>query len=158
MRFSEVLQAQHTLQVDSFKYDPLLLTDEQRVEFIRWNVLALEDELHEMLDEVGWKPWASSRHVNEDAAMKELVDAFHFFMNLMMAVAPRGTVPEEIARDFVLAYHAKRERNAERQVEGYDGINGKCPSCHRDLKEVPIITLSDNGTTRHACACGKVLD
>src|SRR3546814_16501718 len=33
------------------------------VEYIKNQVLALLDEGHEALNEVGWKPWASSRHV-----------------------------------------------------------------------------------------------
>src|SRR5690606_34705103 len=70
----QLVGLQYELQSESFGIDPLRLTDEERIEFIRWNVLALTDELHELLQEVGWKPWATSRHVNEPEATGELVD------------------------------------------------------------------------------------
>src|SRR5690606_37354927 len=86
-QLERMLVAQRQLQVDSFGVDPLKLTGDERAEFIRWNALALTDEIHEMLGEVGWKPWATARHVNHDLAVKELVDAWHFFMNLLLTVS-----------------------------------------------------------------------
>lgn len=124
----DALRAQYELQLDSYKNDPAALSDEERAHFISWNILALEDELHEALDEVGWKPWTTSRHLNRDAFKGELVDALHFFMNLMLAA--------EIDADELLeAYQKKREKNAKRQREGYDGVTGKCPKCHRALDD-----------------------
>ena len=32
-------------------------------------------------------------------------------------------------------YLAKRVVNAQRQADGYDGVAGKCPRCHRDYLE-----------------------
>jgi dimeric dUTPase (all-alpha-NTP-PPase superfamily) len=128
--FRDALRDQHELQIASYKKDPVGLDEETRTEFIRWNVLALEDELHEALGEVGWKPWATSRHLNREPFKKELVDALHFFMNLMLAA--------DIDADELLdAYQAKREVNAKRQADGYDGVAGKCPRCSRALEDVP---------------------
>ena len=129
--FRDALRDQYILQMNSYKKDPAGLTDEERAEFIRWNVLALEDELHEALAEVGWKPWASSRHLNRDAFKGELVDAFHFMMNLMLAA-------EIDADEFLEAYRSKRDKNAKRQSDGYDGISGKCPGCKRALDDAAV--------------------
>ena len=137
----QLVGLQYELQSESFGVDPLRLTDEERIEFIRWNVLALTDELHELLQEVGWKPWATSRHVNEPEATGELVDALHFFMNLLLAVAPRGSTPEDVAAETARRYLAKRKVNAARQRDGYDGVTGKCVDCKRDLGEVKRSTF-----------------
>lgn len=137
--FRDALADQHALQQKSYKKDPTTLDDEERAEFIRWNVLALEDELHEALQEVGWKPWATSRHLNRDAFKGELVDAYHFFMNLMLAA-------DIDADEFLEAYQAKRTKNAKRQAEGYDGVTGKCPHCKRALDDSAVMCGEVNDT------------
>ena len=124
-----MLELQHKLQVEAYKKDPADLSDEERAEFIRWNILALEDELHEALAEVGWKPWATSRHLNREEYVGELVDAFHFFMNLMLVA---GVSAAELTE----RYLEKRDRNATRQKDGYDGVAGKCRGCKRALDDV----------------------
>ncbi len=150
-----MLQRQRDLQTLSFKKDPCTMTVEERAAFIKWNQQALNAELFEMLDEVGWKEWATSRHINADAAFKEMVDAWHFFMNILLAIygplVEREGV-ESLAHAFQRAYLDKREVNATRQAEGYDGVAGKCPGCHRDLKEVTIV-LSE-AQLPHCGACG----
>ena len=144
--FRDALKDQHEMQVTSFKTDPAQLSDEDRAEFIRWNMLALEDELHEALAEVGWKPWATSKHLNYDAYKSELVDAFHFFMNLMLA-AGIG------ADEFLASYRRKREVNITRQRDGYNGVDGKCPVCHRDLNDPGVTcTLDEHGNGQ--CTAG----
>jgi hypothetical protein len=148
----KLLQTQRNLQTGSFGFDPVELEGEERTEFIRWNVLALEDELHEMLGEVGWKPWASSRHVNEDPATGELVDALHFFLNLVLACAPRGSETVMVAHTLVSKYGAKVSVNAKRQADGYDGVKGKCPRCKRDVLETAVAT--DEGLE---CPCGMLV-
>lgn len=126
----ELLDAQRDLQLKMKPVgrDPSQLSDEDRAVFITWNAYALEDEIHEATSEVGWKPWATSRHVNREAYLKELVDAFHFFMNLMLVV-------DITAEEFAEAYHAKRKVNAQRQLDDYDGVSTKCPGCHREKSE-----------------------
>jgi hypothetical protein len=116
--------AQGTLQRDTLGIPVNDLTQEDRVRYIKDMVLALTDELHEVLGEVGWKPWATSRHINEMAYRAELVDVWHFFMNLMLAV---GMTPNELYEGYV----AKRKINVDRQKSGYDGVSTKCFSCRR---------------------------
>lgn len=121
--------AQHELQVKAYGKDPITLGEEERIQFIKDMILALTDELHEFLAETGWKPWATSRHIHTEAAAGELVDAWHFFMNLMLAI---GMTPE----DLFVGYMEKRGRNLKRQQEGYDGVAGKCQSCGRALDDI----------------------
>lgn len=132
-----MLETQADLQRDAYGVNHAFMREpsDARATYIRDNVLALTDELHEALGEVGWKPWATSRHLNEDAYVAELVDAWHFMMNLLLAT---GIPPEELARKFIMKYFEKVERNAARQVRGYDGVTDKCPGCHRALDDVAV--------------------
>lgn len=125
---AEMLELQRELQINSYGKDPATLEGDERMDFIRWNVLALEDELHEALAETGWKPWAKSQHVNEQAFAGEMVDAWHFFMNLMLAAHMSAETLEE-------GYLAKRLKNAARQRAGYDGVSTKCQLCKRALDD-----------------------
>lgn len=136
MTLTQALQAQYELQKKSFGNDPKQLTDEEKVEWIRWNVLALADELHEALAEVGWKPWAKSKHINRDAYVSELVDAFHFLMNLMLVV-------DCSADEFLGKYFEKRGINAARQAAGYDGVAGKCSGCKRALDDAAVTCTAE---------------
>lgn len=93
------------------------------------NAYALQDELHEAVNETSWKPWVNSVFLNREAYKGELVDAFHFFMNMMLHA---GITPEEL----YMGYLAKNQRNYERQAKGYDGVSTKCPGCKRDFGDV----------------------
>jgi len=133
----EAFVAQYVLQRESFHTDPKNLSDQERAEWIRWNMLALHDELHEALTEVGWKPWATSHHLNREAYKGELVDAFHFFINLCL-------VANISAKELLDGYFAKRARNAQRQVDGYTGLD-KCPGCKRAWDDIFLVrAVTDN--------------
>lgn len=124
-----MLATQKGMQEKTYGYDFSSMTEEEAIEFIRWNILALTDELHEALAEVGWKPWATSRHINREAFVGELIDAWHFLMNLLLVV---GVDADELGEKYLL----KQKRNVERQLREYDGISGKCQSCKRALDDV----------------------
>lgn len=143
----DMLVTQHMLQRETFHNDPTMMTTEEAIVFIHWNVTALTDELHEMLAEIGWKPWASSKHINGAPAAKEMIDAWHFFMNIMLALGPfisQGQESghrfpcnvQELAQWWENAYYAKKAVNEQRQAEGYDGVSTKCGVCKRELSEV----------------------
>lgn len=136
-KFEEMLAKQEELQIKAYGGSPALLDGEERIQFIKDMILALEDELHEALGEVGWKPWATSRHIHPAAFKGELVDAFHFFMNLMLVV---GMDTDELYR----LYMAKREKNQARQAVGYDGLTGKCPGCRRALDDEAVTCTEDH--------------
>ncbi len=128
--FEDVYNHQIEMQVNVYgdgtpleEYDDL-----RKIEFLKNNILATLDELHEALAEIGWKPWATSRHINRDAVKGELVDVLHFYINLLGAI---GVTPEEL----IEAYFVKANKNKKRQEEGYDGVSTKCPGCKRALDD-----------------------
>lgn len=133
-RLDAMFTAQRDLQAQSFNHSmedlvtghPVL-----RINYFKENVLALTDELHEAMGEIGWKSWAKSNHFNEDKVKGELVDAFHFFMNLCLAA---GMTPDELFK----RYRAKRAINVQRQADGYDGVSTKCPRCKRALDDIAV--------------------
>jgi len=148
-----MLITQHQMQRDSFGADPTLMSTDEAIEFIHWNVTALTDELHEMLGEIGWKPWASSRHIHGPQAAKEMIDAWHFFMNIMLALGPfisQDMMPgqkfpanvAELAEWWEMAYNAKKRVNEERQAQGYDGVSTKCSTCKREISEIDMNNLT----------------
>jgi hypothetical protein len=107
--------------------DPYLMDLEELIEFIRWNHTALV---------VGWKPWATSRHIHMPNALHEMVDAWHFFLNMMLGFgAMAGWTPQDLGDEFTQYYIAKNRKNLERQQEGYDGVSTKCLVCNRELSE-----------------------
>lgn len=146
--FHAWLLLQRQLQVDAFSYDPALLAGDDRAQFATWNAYALVDELSEAMQEVGWKPWAKSRHLNREEFMGEMVDLLHFAGNLLLMCAPvlagefitrEGDHVDTFTDVAVLAdelwdmYRSKVQENLRRQVEGYDGVKEKCPICKREL-------------------------
>lgn len=150
-----LLIAQEELQRESFGFDfGKSMSDEERVDYIRVNVLALTDELHEALGEVGWKPWATSRHINTNAYFGELIDALHFLMNLLLAT---GLEVDDLAEQLSERYFHKRAINARRQADGYDGISGKCPGCGRDINETSLEERLVYDVQETICPCGTIL-
>ena len=101
---------------------------DDRAAYVREMKVALDDELHEALGEVSWKSWASAQFFNRAAYVSELVDAWHFFMNLLLVA---GVTAEE----FVERYERKLAKNHARQDDGYDGVSTKCPGCRRDVND-----------------------
>lgn len=128
MSLEKIFARQLDLQRAAYGLNPEFMDDETRAAYIRDMVLACTDELHEALGEVGWKPWQTSRHLHHEAFGKELVDALHFLVNLWLAAG-------WTAEDVEAAYFRKADRNHARQLEGYDGVDGKCSHCHRALDE-----------------------
>lgn len=133
MSLQDMLDAQEQLQMRSYAGDrPAALQGTERVDFIKTHILALLDEAHEALNETGWKPWATSRHVNDKAFKSELIDAWHFMMNLFLVARMNADDIEE-------AYFKKRGINVKRQEEGYDGVSTKCPGCKRALDDSGVL-------------------
>jgi dimeric dUTPase (all-alpha-NTP-PPase superfamily) len=113
-RLSELLTLQRRLQEDCYHTDFDGMDNEERIAFIRQNVLALEDELHEALREVGWKSWARTKYVHETRLQEELIDALHFMLSLLLAANMN-------ADDVYERYLTKNRINRRRQQEGYSG-------------------------------------
>lgn len=93
----------------------------ERAAFIRDHYVYLDQELQEMLYEVPFfKHWKDySRMTNSEIeeayykAKEELIDSWHFFMNLMIAL-------NMSADEMLQMYLEKNKENIRRQNEGYD--------------------------------------
>lgn len=109
------------------------MTGEKLVTFVKDMIIACEDELHEALAEVHWKPWSVSQagFRDRDAFAGELRDAFQFLMNLMLAA---HVTPDELVK----MLEDKLEVNHRRQDTGYTGTE-KCDKCGRALDEPGIM-------------------
>ena len=145
------LQAELQRRINGYDLDDQSVT--QRIENIKLNVLACTDELHELLNETSWKPWAKGEpFINRDAAVKEGVDALHFMVNLFLHL---GVSPAELLH----RYTEKNEVNHRRQESGYDGVSTKCPRCRRALEDLTITQIhAEDGRLIFWCACGHELD
>lgn len=146
---------QHGLQSHITGMDVLDLPHAARMDYIRYNVLALTDELHEALKEVSWKPWAEGHRFNREAYLKELVDALHFLMNLALAAGADGVT--DLVREFTALYFHKADVNQRRKDEGYDGISTKC-ACGREIRDgiSGQVTTSGDAVIRvFSCPCGR---
>jgi hypothetical protein len=105
-----------------------IVEPQEMIDYIIYMKTALEHELAEMLQEIGWKPWATSRHINIEGVKSELVDTFQFFMNLCFAVGLSAT-------ELVERHQNKLKINYERANNGYDGKSTKCGWCGRALDD-----------------------
>lgn len=130
-RLAVMLNMQSELQEKSYGKRLEELQGEERIEMFKQMYIALVDELHEALGEMGWKPWATKKHFIDLAVQGELIDAWHFFMNLIIL---SGMDPEQMFQK----YMAKHRTNVQRQVEGYDGVSTKCPRCKRALDDPAV--------------------
>lgn len=119
MTFDEWLTTTRQLQRESFGVDPASLEGAARADYIRWNALAVVDEVHEALFEVQWKPWAKSQGEwkSRDEFVGEIVDVMHFIANLLVTANCTG---EELSA----RYREKQNVNRKRQETpgGYDSL------------------------------------
>lgn len=96
------------------------MTMRERVAFIKEHSIHLNQEINEMLYELPYfKPWKDYTDITEAdeiaalcKAQMELVDAWHFFMNILMAL-------ELWDEDFFEMYMMKNKENHRRQDVGY---------------------------------------
>ena len=77
-------------------------------QYIREVALCLEDELHEALAHVHWKPWKISRGLKDRKGYRtELADVLHFVLDLYLAAGLTGS---DIYKDYL----AKHQENLKR--------------------------------------------
>ena len=121
-------------------------------DYLRLMKDALESELDELQNETGWKPWATSRHVNLEAAQSEVVDAWHFMMNIMVHL-------KLDEHKLAALYYKKLEKNKQRQMDGYDGVSTKCPGCRRALDDDGVLCYrvpsTETGPATYWCVQGR---
>lgn len=112
------------------------------VEYLRWNMLAIDDELAEMRQAISWKPWQHDQpYADREEVIKEAVDVLHFVANIIVAA---GGTDEELNT----FYLEKMEKNRQRQLKGYKVKDAgvKCLICLRAIDDVGI------GSTPDVCA------
>ena len=93
----------------------------ERAAFLRDHFVFCDQELQEMLYEVPffkhWKDYSKMTDLEIDVAYQlarnELIDAWHFFMNLALGLGMD-------ANDFYQRYLDKHQENIRRQDDGYD--------------------------------------
>lgn len=75
-------------------------------------VIAMQQELAELVDCVPWKWWSNYQGYDQQNARVEIVDLFHFLISLAQL---HGMSAEDVFN----AYKAKHRINHERQDSGY---------------------------------------
>lgn len=83
-----------------------------KARYISDMILCTTDELHEALREIPWKSWSKNPHLDLPAFRDELIDAWHFMINLTLA---SGMDVEQ----FYSRFTNKNKENHARQNEGY---------------------------------------
>jgi hypothetical protein len=104
------------------------MTEAETVEHIRIQILGALNELNEALGESGWKPWASSQHLNVEAFRGELIDMFRFWLNLV-------TISGMSAEGVMTKFMESLDKTNNRIANGYDGVTDKCPACKRSYSD-----------------------
>lgn len=137
LSFHEWIELQASLQRAIGVGDPKDLgPTPARMYFVLWNMWALADELHEAMDEMPWKPWATSTRFDRKAVIREIVDAMHFLANILRVVDCTGA-------ELTTEYLRKNLVNLQRQTKGYDGKTGKCGACGRELSDLDEASRKD---------------
>jgi dimeric dUTPase (all-alpha-NTP-PPase superfamily) len=98
---------------------------------LREQAFALILEIAEAVEKTSWKPWVSKIQdppIPYGPYMKEMIDVFHFFINMCLL---GGVTPEQLYE----GYYRKNLINIARQKEGYDGVSTKCPGCNDALDD-----------------------
>ena len=107
MLLKEMFAKQHKLQIklgnDKYKHNET---------FIKNMTLAAIDELMEALRETPWKPWKKQQYYNKKLFQKELIDVWHFLINLSLA---SGMNYNDVYNKFIY----KNKINLQRKKEGY---------------------------------------
>jgi dimeric dUTPase (all-alpha-NTP-PPase superfamily) len=82
------------------------------IEYVKDMSLAAISEVMEALRETPWKPWKKKQEYNQENFQKEIIDLWHFVINLSIA---SGMDYKELYKKFV----DKNKINIERHKKGY---------------------------------------
>ena len=110
------------------------------VEYMRWNMLAIDDELAEMRQAISWKPWQHDEpYADRKEILKECVDVLHFVANILCAA---GATDAELDAEYL----AKMQVNANRQKAGYKVLDEgvKCTACFRALDDYDVSSCKES--------------
>jgi len=99
MKLEKLFELQETFQKSmNQKYD---------IQYIKDMTLALQVELSEAIQETAWKPWKKNAKYNKEKFQKELIDCWHFLINLSIA---SGMNAEGVYNKFVIKHKINRRR------------------------------------------------
>ena len=138
--FGKWLSATAKLQSECYGVDYSRLRSDspealrELIDYIRWNMLAIDDELAEVRKAISWKPWQhDDPYADRHEVVKECVDVLHFVANIICAV---GGTDEELNKEYL----AKMQKNADRQKKGYRVLDAgvKCAVCTRALDDYDV--------------------
>lgn len=82
------------------------------IELIVKQILALYSEVGEVLAEIPWKPWKQNQDFNVSKFRMELIDCFHFLINLFLLSGMDTS-------DVYDLFQKKNQINRRRQKDGY---------------------------------------
>lgn len=86
--------------------------ENNKTEETRVLVLAHEDELHEFLRELNWKPWKKqTKIIDLNKLEEELADAWHFLLELTLLWNFEDSIEKRLKKTF--------SKNHKRAKEGY---------------------------------------
>ena len=85
---------------------------EEKTQWIMNDCRAMGQEMAELTDSVPWKWWAKYQKFDEQNARVEVVDLFHFLINMAQVLGLS-------AADVFAAYVKKNEVNFKRQESGH---------------------------------------
>lgn len=88
------------------------IKDFTNIHLIKNQILALFDETSEALREVPWKPWKLNQEFNVKKFRIELIDIFHFLINLFLLSGMNS-------RQVINLFKNKNKINRRRQKDGY---------------------------------------
>lgn len=159
-----MIRRQLHLQKVGRSLDPPTMRGEERGWYATWNHTALILELSEALNEIAWKTWSVDKDkFNRDQYVQELVDAWHFLMNLLLlagdAISDESNA-ESLADEFYRRYIDKSAVNMERFRSGkYNSRATKCPDCGREVTETEALEryrdVGDLVERAYLCLCGR---
>lgn len=142
VEFIDCWDNQRENQKSAYTGDPVLMSPEDKIRFVHWNIIALQAETVEMLDTFPWKPWSKNfgdpEHWDPEALVGEAADVMCFLTNLLLVAGVD-------AGQLLDAWKEKIERNAARQVLSYDVSKPgwKCPVCGSALDDPAVKCTED---------------
>lgn len=84
----------------------------KNIQILKNQLLALFSEIGEALQEVPWKPWKQNQNFNVSKFRMELIDVFHFLINLFLYSGMDSN-------DVIKLFKLKNKINIRRQKDGY---------------------------------------
>lgn len=109
--FDSALDRQKRLQ-RAYGLDTDNLTGKNRNDAMFGMLVAMEDEIHEVMRTFSWRSWGSKVEFSEEHCREELRDVFQFYMNCMLIA---GLTPDDLERRL----EAKTKINYERMSHEY---------------------------------------